>query len=587
MTATAQITSQVPSYLPENPNAWAELGPDLLDCDPDFGCDPCDDQYYECAAAAVYFFFADTGLVIDAPTGLFDAYTVETLITSSGLQSAASDPGLSVSVNVTAPWLGSSSTQGSDMYAVAVKSGQISQAGIYMATGVAQPFVGCIIISGGCAQFIIPAITTSDTETFTAPPACSPPTIDSILVNSGNGPQQISELPIGSTGTIAVYGTCLDGMTTISVGFDPSGDYAGNSSGVNISNISAPGWGVVNASYSVASGTMPETVLLTVTTSSGSVTANLDVVSAGPYIDSINPITWLPGAFTTVAISGSGFGTSQGSLTVTAPAGDVSLSSIQSWSDNAIVMTVATGPNSAGETVTVTVTGGTVYGLTTGFQNSSTRATGQSASAQGHVATDYGCGYPELNLLIAEYTTFQSDLQPNCNSFIALTWVGNPGWQVGGSIPVPVGSQAVPISDLNWSWYMDWAIVLPSLTTGLNSILANAPPGQLIIDSAYRNPAKEYTYTQSTHNPLQNAGTSRHVHGDAADLGTQKSDSLWTTMYNAVKSSFGQPVNYCVEPRDQPMAAAGGSSSSSSNNHLHIDWRLLDGSSACPTGWNP
>jgi len=564
------------------------LSPYIEDCDPNLGCDPCDNEYDVCASPVVVLTYADTQVIPDPATGQFLAFTEGLLVSPNASYSVTSDSGVCASLTMSQGTIYSSTPYcGVPGFAAAMVWGQATQAGTYTAVGSAT-ISGCYDDQyGNCIPFVMGPLVSQSSITFT-PQTCAPPTIDSIVVNSGNGPQLISELPIGSSGTISISGACLDLTTQVSIGFDPAGDYAGSPTGVSIQGTGTPwGWGGINANYSVAQGTMPETVLLTVTTSSGSVTANLDVVSAGPYIDSINPVTWLPGASTTVTISDSGFGTNQGSLTVTAPAGDVSLSSIQSWSDNAIVMTVATGPNSAGETVTVAVTGGTVYGLTTGFQNSSTRATGQSASAQGHVATDYGCGYPELNLLIAEYTTFQSDLQPNCNSFIALTWVGNPGWQVGGSIPVPVGSQAVPISDLNWSWYMDWAIVLPSLTTGLNSILANAPPGQLIIDSAYRNPAKEYTYTQSTHNPLQNAGTSRHVHGDAADLGTQKSNSLWTTMYNAVKSSFGQPVNYCVEPRDQPMAAAGGSSSSSSNNHLHIDWRLLDGSSACPTGWNP
>jgi len=466
-----------------------------------------------------------------------------------------------------------------------------TQAGTYVATGTTLDYDPCIGVSGACSAPVeVPPPTTRDIADFN-PTACSPPTISSILVDSGNGPQPISQLPIGSSGTIAILGACLDSTTQISIGFDPSSDYAGSSTGVIITGNGTgtpTGWGEINAQYSVASGTMPETVLLTVSTSSGSASANMDVVTSGPYIESINPVEWPPNTSSTiVTISGSGFGANGGSLNVAAPQGDVSLVSIQTWTDNAIIMNVYTGPNSAGENVTITLTGGADFGFATGFQNTSTSATGQNASAPAYVSNNPGCTDPALGQLISEYATFMSDLHPTCSSFIPLTWVGNPGWQVKGFITLPVGSQTVPIQDLNWSWYMNWAIVLPTLTPGLNSILANTP-FPLIIDSAYRNPAKEYTYTKGTRNPLVNAGTSRHVHGDAVDLGTHNTDAAWTQMYNAVKSTFSQSENYCVEPRDQSMAAVGGSSSWSSNNHLHIDWRAMDTPPrACPTGWNP
>jgi hypothetical protein len=213
---------------------------------------------------------------------------------------------------------------------------------------------GCLLTqSGQCGGGIfLPSIATQYAANLTLTP-CAPPTIDTITVDSGSGPQLISELPIGSSGTITVYGGCLDNTSQLSIGFDPSSDSAGNSTGVTLSNNSAAGWGVVSANYSVAQGTMPETVVLTVTTSGGSASANMDVVNSGPYIEYISPVTWLPGTTTNVTISGSGFGTNQGSLTVTAPNGDVSLANIQSWSDNMIVMNVSTGSNSAGETVTI------------------------------------------------------------------------------------------------------------------------------------------------------------------------------------------------------------------------------------------
>ncbi len=557
-------------------NAWTLLGGDLSDCDPYFGCDPCDPSYDECAVGQDYgnaVAYADTQIVIDAATGSYQAFTEESVALGSGALAADRGVCVSVSVNIGTPY--GNPTQpvcNTFGYSISEIYGVATQTGTYVATGTTLDYDPCIGVSGACSAPVeVPPLTTRDIADFN-PVACSPPTISSILVNSGSGPQPVSELPIGSSGTITILGACLDSTTQVSVGFDPSSDYAGSSTGVTITGNGAgtpTGWGEINAQYNVASGTMPETVVLTVSTSSGSATANLDVVTSGPYIDLINPVTWLSNTpSTTVTISGSGFGTNQGSLAVSAPAGDVSLVNIQSWSDSQIVVNVSTGPNSAGETVTITVTGGVDYGLATGFQQVSGPGSGKNAAGQAYVAPN-NC-QDSRNALIFEYEVYQSDLQPTCASFVALTMVV-PGTPV---LNVPSGSTTVPISFLNWSWY-SWAIVVPALTTGLNEILADdvalsGPATVLGITSAYRNPEKEYPLSGSKV-PV----TSRHVHGDAADLDSKKDDDVWQALFIVVQDALSEDlsisgINHCIEPMAKPKNPPPGtpiSSSYSTNSH--------------------
>ena len=560
--------------------AWTLLGGDLSGCDPYYGCDPCDPEWWDaCAVGNDYgdaVAYADTQIVIDAATGSYQAFTEESVAVSSG--SLAADNGICVSVRVNIGTQYGNPTQPvcNDFgHAISQIYGVATQAGTYVATGTTVDFDPCAGASGACSIPIdVPPLTTRDIADFN-PVGCSPPTISSILVNSGNGPQPISELPIGSSGTITILGACLDSTTQVSVGFDPSSDYAGSSTGVTITGNGTgtpTGWGEINSQYNVASGTMPETVVLTVSTSSGSATANLDVVTSGPYIDLINPVTWLANtSSTTVTISGSGFGTYPGSLAVSAPAGDVSLVNVQSWSDSQIVVNVSTGPNSAGETVTITVTGGTDYGLATGFQQVSGLGTGNSGVAQAYVAPN-NC-QDSRNALIFEYEVYQSDLQPTCASFVALNMAMSIAAMQNGSVPFAMGSQVSNATTaLNWSVY-NWAIVVPNLTSGLNTILASTA---LTIDSAYRNPEKEYSLFGGKV-PV----TSRHVHGDAVDLYTQNDDAVWTalqaTVRSALKTGLQNGVNYCFEPKAQ-----------SSNNHLHVDWEPFGSSvatQACPNNF--
>ena len=378
-------------------------------------------------------------------------------------------------------------------------------------------------------------------------------------MDSGTGPQPISELVIGTSGTIAIYGACLDGSSTISVGFDPSSDYAGNSSGVNISNISAPGYGAVTAHYSVTPGTMPETLVLTVTTFSGSASANLDVVTAGPYIEGIIPDAWPANtSSTTVTISDSGFGTNQGALSVVAPAGDVSLVNIQLWSDNQIVMNVSTGPNSAGETVTITVTGGTDNALITGFQNSNSRATGNSVSGNAIVAGN-GCGGDDRDKLIIEYNNPQNlvSLRPACTDFRQTSPTAHFSF-----------SSAQSNNYLNWGDY-SWAILTFNLGTSLDTLWAAPNPTYpLLVSSGYRNPAKEQRVRLGTVN-------GPHTYGYSVDFqipAGQQTVGNWQQFHDFVKGVAGTPVPPCIEP----LAVQ-----NNKPNHLHVDWR-----GTCPPTWN-
>jgi hypothetical protein len=519
--------------------------------------------------------------VLDPPTGQFTAFAFGVMVSPYGF-SEASDTGVCAKVTVNQGTVFSEEPScPSEGSAVALVYGQATQAGTYTASGTVS-FGGCFDDAyGDCTVFGLSVPNMQASVTFN-PVACSPPTIDSILVNSGNGPQPISELVVGTSGTISISGACLDNTAQVSIGFDPLSDYAGSSSGVTVTGngVGTPwGWGGITAQYSVASGTMPETVVLTVSTSSGSATANLDVVAAGPYIDLIEPVTWLPNtSLTSVTISGSGFGTNPGSLAVAAPNGDVSLVSIQLWSDNTIMVNVSTGPNSAGETVTIMVTGGADYVVSTGFQQQSGPGTGRNAAGQAYVAART-CGDTRDGLIL-EYMIYQSDLQPTCAMFQALTMVV----PLTPVLNVPAGSTAVPTSYLNWSWY-NWAIISSNLTSGLSSILAQTPPSpfSLGVTSAYRNPAKECFVGK---NPCAPPVTSRHVHGDAVDLNTAvpnkpKDNTLWNQMEGIVHSALMGGINYCIEPIDR----SGGSSSASTNTHVHVDWRPAGNPNPCPTGW--
>ncbi len=347
-------------------NAWNLLGGDLSDCDPYFGCDPCDSEYYDCAVGEDFgnaVAYADTQIVIDATTGSYQAFSEESVALGSGtLGSAAlsADKGVCVSVrvNIGTPYGNPVQPVCNDFgYSISQIYGVATQAGTYVATGTTQDYDPCAGASEACSVPIdVPPLTTRDIRDF-SPTACSPPTIDSILVNG----EPTSGLIIPTTnGTMSIFGACLDSTTQVSIQNAPS------SNAVSLGQVIQWGWGGIKVQYSVAAGAAPETAVLTVSTSGGSVTAPVQVVPSLPYISAVVPDVWPAGQTTPVTITGAGFGSTP--VTGCPPINlQVSSSSsvsfcVTSWSDGVIQGTATVAANDPGETVTLSVTGG-VYGL--------------------------------------------------------------------------------------------------------------------------------------------------------------------------------------------------------------------------------
>jgi hypothetical protein len=564
-----------PEYVSFDGSALQLIGGDLDDCDQDFGCDPCDPTFEEgCPSESlIVYAFTSTQIAIDSATGQFTAFSDERIVTRGS--PIESDTGVCVSVTVNPGTVYGNPQQpvcnNTAAHSISQVYGVATQAGLYTVTGVAQAFSGCLH-AVGCDEIDVPALVSGNSTQFN-PPSCSPPTIDSILVNSGNGPQPISELPIGSSGTISISGACLDSTSQVSIGFDSNGDSAGSPTGVSVVSFVPWGWGGLTIQFSVAAGTMPETVVLTVSTSSGSASTNLDVVTSGPYIDLIDPQAWPEASpATTVTISGSGFGAFPGSIALSVTPGgqsDVSLVGIQSWADNMIVVTVATAQNSAGDTVTVAVTGGVAYGFATGFQQGKGPGTGQTATGNAVIAGNK-CPDPFLNQLIAEYSNPANRvlLRPSCADFLAIVAVANPD---NTTISVPNTTTVVPNTDLNWGEY-NWAIIQSRLNSGLNLIAAaTGNPYPMGIASAYRNPAREQVKSPGTTD-------SRHVYGDAVDFQVPKTKTRgltqWQSLFNFLNLLTGYPGVTCIEP----FRFSGAS-------HVHIEWRPSGSSCTDPT-WN-
>ncbi|MGE0129646.1 MAG: D-Ala-D-Ala carboxypeptidase family metallohydrolase [Blastocatellales bacterium] len=108
-------------------------------------------------------------------------------------------------------------------------------------------------------------------------------------------------------------------------------------------------------------------------------------------------------------------------------------------------------------------------------------------------------------------------------------------------------------NELNSGDY-NWAIIRNVLLTGLENTRTNYFDLPLIINSGYRNPARNSV--------AGGAINSRHVYGDAADIASNQSD--WQG-----KSTAARLAGACIEPVEQ-----------SGFGHVHADWR-----GPCPAGW--
>jgi hypothetical protein len=388
-------------------NAWGLIGPSLGDCDPDYGCDPCDPNYGSCGAGynPGYYFtaYASTQIVIDAATGSFEAHSEQHVFASVG--TVVSDGGACIaSVTVSAGTLYGNAPQwpvcsGSANYTIARIYGVATQPGTYVATGTTQPFGGTWEeVKGGPYTISVPPLTTNNSQQFN-PVACSPPTIDSILVNG----EPTSGLIIPTTnGTMTIFGACLDSTTQVSI------QNAGSSNAVTLGTVTPSQWGSVSVQYSVAAGSAPETAVVTVSTSTGSATAPVQVVPTLPYISSVVPDAWptapsgSPPVTTLVAINGAGFGDGLIPGTVTLTAQDSSYpvgvaGGYVTWSDSMIVLNVQTTPGDPDlQTVDVAVTAGN-YGLN--FQQNR----GVGLQAHGTATTVRYVCFDERDFEIAEY----------------------------------------------------------------------------------------------------------------------------------------------------------------------------------------
>ena len=329
-----------------------------------------------------------------------------------------------------------------------------------------------------------------------------------------------------------------------------------------------PQSGGLGAVYTVDSTVaQPGPLVLSLSQDTGTASSTVDVTASAtaPQIDSIVPDAWPTGMTTSVTISGSGFGgvgsgSAQGAVTLVPQTYPVSFS-YSSWSDSTIVLLVTPNSNDTGQTVSVSVTGGT-YG--SGFLPAYTA--GQSSASSSAVTTPTFCSAAQIDQLRAEYRQYVVNYVPGCLDFIDIPLLP--------SVPVfnvPATSESVPYAYLNWSTY-DWAIVVPTLEAGLNAILAQTPVSfsALGITSAYRNPYKQIV---TLHGPAD-----RHIHGDAADLDTHRNDDDWDALFGVINSmNFTNavtkvPIVACIEPFP-----------TSTNSHVHVELRQ-DGST-CSSGW--
>jgi hypothetical protein len=126
---------------------------------------------------------------------------------------------------------------------------------------------------------------------------------------------------------------------------------------------------------------------------------------------------------------------------------------------------------------------------------------------------------------------------------------GAPSLPACGEFTQTSGSQKCTFPTLNTGQY-SWAVLRSYFFTKLDAVYAmNA----YSVNSAYRNPAKEYAIAGSAKN--YHPG-SRHEYGDAEDINT--SSSTWQTVAND-----GHSLGACVKPV----------SVQNSYGHAHLDWR--------------
>ncbi len=170
-------------------------------------------------------------------------------------------------------------------------------------------------------------------------------------------------------------------------------------------------------------------------------------------------------------------------------------------------------------------------------------------SATTSIPASCGVG-DEGTAMIQEYVTYNTPYVPQCGEFSET-----------------LTDPYFTFAQLNSSQY-SWAILRQYFITEIDALHGLAT---VTVDSAYRNPAKEYTVSIANGGVYHSA--SRHQYGDAIDAGTTQ--STWLT-YQA----DGHQLDACVEP----ISVQGGSYA-----HAHLDWRTQATVGptylSCPRGW--
>ena len=133
-------------------------------------------------------------------------------------------------------------------------------------------------------------------------PACSGPVVTAITVDGAG----TNAFVAGASGTAVVSGTCLAGVTGVSL----SGALQGQQGQRLALTLGPVGFDQVSLAYRVDAGATASSGSVLLSAGSGTVSIPAMVVPSLPYISAITPSPWQAGTSTAFAISGAGFGLS-------------------------------------------------------------------------------------------------------------------------------------------------------------------------------------------------------------------------------------------------------------------------------------
>jgi len=173
-----------------------------------------------------------------------------------------------------------------------------------------------------------------------------------------------------------------------------------------------------------------------------------------------------------------------------------------------------------------------------------------TSSDSATITTPAPCG-DDRDTIIKEYYSLGVTLHPVCSSFSSTAQLGS----------------IFTFSQLNSSYFPDWAILLSSLYSGTANTQSNYG-SSLTPNSGYRDPQKEKDIDTGQGMTSIWTVNSRHEYGDAVDLAT---GSILTT-FNSIRSA-GLKAGACAEPKANSGVA-----------HVHLDWRTSDGAT-CSSLW--